>query len=107
MSNLKYARNGAAAAVVAALAAWAYQAVGAPEKQVEQAWSFDMWCLEMQLYPAKRCNARTPEDQQEYQQYRADVENDRQEQQTKNKRDQELLLKFNRNLPGPPNAGTR
>ena len=71
MSNLTYARNGAAVAVVVTLAAWAYQAVGAPEKQVEQAWSFDMWCLEMQLYPAKRCNARTPEDQQEYQQYRA------------------------------------
>jgi len=33
MSNLRYARNGAAVAVVAALAAWAYQAVGAPEKR--------------------------------------------------------------------------
>jgi hypothetical protein len=107
MSNLKYARNGAAAAVVAALLAWGYQAVGAPEKQIEQAWSFDMWCLEMQLYPAKRCDARTPEDQQEYQQYRADVENYRQEQQGKAKRDQELLLKFDRNLPGPPGPTNR
>jgi len=60
MLNLKYARNGLAAATVAAFAAWAYQAVGASEKQVYQAWSFDMWCLEMQLYPAKRCDAHTP-----------------------------------------------
>jgi hypothetical protein len=107
MLNLKYARNGIAAATVAAFAAWAYQAVGAPEKQVDQAWSFDMWCLEMQLYPAKRCDAHTPEDLQDYQQYRADVEKYRQEQQSRAKRDQDLLSRFNRNLPGPPSATTR
>jgi hypothetical protein len=36
--------------------------------------SFDMWCLEMQLYPQARCDTRRPEDVHDYEAYRAAVE---------------------------------
>ena len=59
-----------------------------------------MWCLEMQLYPVKRCDARMPEDLREYDQYRADVEKYREQQQGKLQHDQEILQQLNQNLPG-------
>ena len=101
MLNWKSGRNALAAAILAGISAWAYQAVSAPGKPVEEAWSFDMWCMEMQLYPAKRCDARLPEDMQEYAAYRTDVEKYRQDQQEKGKRDNKILQRFDRNLPGP------
>ncbi len=102
MPNWKSGRNAVVASLVAALGVWAYQAIGAPGTQSEGAWGFQMWCLEMQLYPAKRCDARTPEDMREYEHYRADVEKYRDQQQGKLQRDQEMLQRQNQNLPGSP-----
>jgi len=31
-----------------------------PVGAAEELFSFDMWCLEMRLYPAARCDARRP-----------------------------------------------
>jgi|SRR5215469_6370708 len=104
MTDWRSARNALATAVLAGMTAWAYQAVSAPGPKAEQAWSFDMWCLEMQLYPSRRCHARLPEDMKDYDAYRADVEKYREEQQSKDKRDQEILDRQNRNLPGTPFA---
>lgn len=100
MLDWRSVRNALSAAVLAGIAAWGYQAVGAPGSSTEEAWSFDMWCLEMQLYPAKRCDAHLPEDVKDYGAYSADVEKYREEQQSKDKRDQEILNRLNRNLPG-------
>ncbi len=101
------ARNAVLLALTAAMGAWTYQAVGAADRPVEEAWGFDMWCLEMQLYPASRCDAHTAEDLRDYQQYRADVEKFRQEQQGRLKRDHQVLQRFNRNLPGSPDRNSR
>lgn len=100
MFDWRSRRNALAAAVLAGVGVWTYQTVGAPRSEIAQAWSFDMWCLEMQLYPAKRCDARMPEDLKEYDAYRAYVEKYRQGQQDKDRRDQEILQRFDRNLPG-------
>lgn len=104
MLDFRSARNALAVAVLAGMTAWGYQAISAPGSKAEGAWSFDMWCLEMQLYPAKRCNARLPEDLKDYNSYRADVEKYREGQLSKDKRDQEILDRQNRNLPGTPFA---
>lgn len=100
MFDWKYARNGALAAILAGATALSFQATEATETKSEPAWSFDMWCLEMQLYPAKRCDARMPEDLQEYTQYRQDVEKYNVQEQAKAKRDQEILQRLNQNLEG-------
>ncbi|HWD28682.1 MAG TPA: hypothetical protein VG387_16035 [Rhizomicrobium sp.] len=36
--------------------------------------NFDMWCQETQHLPADRCDKRTPEDEQAFEDYRAKVE---------------------------------
>jgi hypothetical protein len=107
MLDWRSGRNALAAAILTGMSAWAYQAVSAPGKESEQAWSFDMWCLEMQLYPAKRCDARLPEDLKEYADYHSDVEKYREQQKEKDRRDQEILRRFNRNLPGGPGPSVR
>lgn len=100
MFDWKYARRGALAAILAGATVWSFQAIKAAETKSEPAWSFDMWCLEMQLYPAKRCDARMLEDLQEYAQYRRDVDKYNQQEQAKAKRDQDILQRLNENLPG-------
>lgn len=100
MFDWKYARNGALAAILVGATAWSLQATKATETKSEPAWSFDMWCLEMQLYPARRCDARMPEDLQEYAKYRQDVEKYNEQEQAQAKRDQEILQRLNQNLPG-------
>ena len=60
-----------------------------------------MWCLEMQLYPVKRCDAQMPEDLREYDQYRADVEKYREQQQGKLQHDLGNLQQLNQNCPVP------
>lgn len=104
MLDWRSGRNALTVAVLAGMTAWGYQAVSAPGAETQQAWSFDMWCLEMQLYPVKRCDARLPEDMKDYDAYRADVVKYREEQQSKAKRDQQILDRQNRNLPGSPLA---
>ena len=90
----------ALAALVAGIGLTGRDANGAPARGADEAWSFEMWCLEMQLYPAKRCDAKTAEDLHDYAQYRADVENYHQPQAEQQKRDQQILERLNRNLPG-------
>ena len=67
-----------------------------PPGYSEDVFSFYMWCLEMQLYPASRCDVRQPNDVKDYQRYRADVEKERQARSEKIKRDQQILDKVNR-----------
>ena len=39
-----------------------------------QTMNFDLWCQETQRYPVDRCDARLPEDQREFEAYRAVIE---------------------------------
>jgi hypothetical protein len=61
-----------------------------------ESFGFYMWCLEMQLYPAARCDARRSEDVKEYERYRADVEQCEKQRAIGEKRDQEVMDKLNR-----------
>ena len=65
--------------------------VGAAEEML----GFDMWCLEMRLYPAARCDARRAEDVKAYQQYRTDVEQFDRQRAVRDQRDEELKRKLN------------
>ncbi|HYM18178.1 MAG TPA: hypothetical protein VEU06_06430 [Micropepsaceae bacterium] len=58
--------------------------------------SFDMWCLEMQLYPMTRCDSRRPGDVKDYQQYRTAVEQYQQERANRAKREQSLKQRLDR-----------
>jgi hypothetical protein len=65
--------------------------VGAAEEML----SFDMWCLEMRLYPAARCDARRVDDVKAYEQYRSDVEQFDRQRALRNQRDADLKRKLN------------
>jgi hypothetical protein len=67
--------------------------------------SFDMWCLEMRLYPSARCDSRQPDDIKAYEKYRATTERYDQEQAARSKRDIELKQKLDRNAPKPGISG--
>jgi hypothetical protein len=62
----------------------------------EDVLSFDMWCLEMQLLPAARCDSRRPADLKDYQQYRASVEQFQRQQRQRDERERALKDKLNR-----------
>jgi hypothetical protein len=57
--------------------------------------SFDMWCLEMRLYPAARCDTRRADDVKAYEQYRSDVEQFDRQRTLRNQRDADLKRKLN------------
>jgi hypothetical protein len=61
-----------------------------------EAFSFDMWCLEMKLYPAARCNARGSDDVKDYERYRAAVEQYAAQRARQDKNDQALKDRLNR-----------
>jgi hypothetical protein len=61
----------------------------------EEILSFDMWCLEMQLYPATRCDTRRPQDMKDYERYRASVERYQQERAVRDKREKAIEEKLN------------
>ena len=67
--------------------------------------SFDMWCLEMRLYPSARCDRRQSDDIKAYEQYRAVAERYDQEQAARAKRDLDLKQKLDRNAPKPGTSG--
>jgi hypothetical protein len=67
--------------------------------------SFDMWCLEMRLYPSARCDSRQPDDIKAYEKYRATAERYDQEQAARARRDLELKQKLDRNTPKPGISG--
>jgi hypothetical protein len=66
-----------------------------PAGAAEEVFSFEMWCLEMRLYPAARCDARRQEDVKAYQQYRADVEQFDRQRAARNQRDNNIKRKLN------------
>ena len=66
----------------------------------EEVFSFDMWCLEMRLYPSARCDARRADDVKAYEQYRATVEQYGADKTAQEKRDQELQQRLNRDITG-------
>jgi hypothetical protein len=75
-------------------AALGYQStkpVGAAEEML----SFEMWCIEMRLYPAARCDSRRADDVKAYQQYRSEVEQFDRQRAARNQRDENLKRKLN------------
>jgi hypothetical protein len=66
-----------------------------PVGAAEEVFSFEMWCLEMRLYPAARCDARHADDVKAYQQYRADVEQFDRQRAARNQRDADLKRRLN------------
>jgi len=58
--------------------------------------SFDIWCLELQLYPAARCESRNSDDMQAYEHYRALAEQFAQQKAANERHDQELMDLLNR-----------
>ena len=61
----------------------------------DDVFSFDMWCQEMKLYPAPRCDARRPEDMKAYEQYRTNAERFAAQRAQQAKRGQQLNQKLN------------
>jgi hypothetical protein len=92
----KYTRNIALGVLMLAGAGWGYESTRAfSATDRKEVFSFDMWCLEMRLYPASRCDARRGEDVKAYQQYRVEVEQYDRARTTREQRDQTLLKKLN------------
>src|ERR1700712_4663472 len=94
--SLKYTYTIVLGVLVLAGAGWGYTtplALGATSR--EEVLGFDMWCQEMRLYPAARCEARREEDVKAYQQYRVEVEQFDRERAARQQRDQALLKKLN------------
>jgi hypothetical protein len=70
--------------------------VGSRTAGETEVFSFDMWCLEMQLYPVARCDARRSDDVKAYERYRATVEQYAAQRTLQEKRDQQLKDRLNR-----------
>jgi hypothetical protein len=66
----------------------------------DEVFSFDMWCLEMRLFPSARCDSRRPDDVKAYEQYRATAERYDQARAVRAKRDLELKQKLDRDTVG-------
>ncbi len=58
--------------------------------------SFEIWCLELQLFPAVRCDSRNSEDVQAYEHYRALTEHFAQQKAANERHEQELMDLLNR-----------
>ena len=83
-------------------APWAAAQVGSDAGIKTEAPSFEVWCLEIQSFPAARCDERRSEDTETYEHYRALVEQSAQQRTAQDKRDQELMNQLNRE-PGDVN----
>ena len=92
------------AIVILASAAAGYQSTK-PAGAAEEVFSFEMWCLEMRLYPAVRCDARRQDDVKAYEQYRADVEQFDRQRAERNRRDANIKRKLNPD-PSAPKPST-
>ncbi len=97
----------AAFAIVMSLSLAAGWESTAPTRASEHndVFSFDMWCLEMRLYPSARCDPRQPDDVKAYERYRATAERYDQEQVARAKRDLDLKQKLDRNASKPGTPG--
>ena len=58
--------------------------------------SFDLWCMQIQQFPAARCLTRRSDDTAAYDQYRALVEQLAQQRAARDERDRELMDRLNR-----------
>jgi hypothetical protein len=58
--------------------------------------SFDVWCLELQLLPAARCDSRNNVDTQTYEHYRTLAEKFAQQKADHERHDQEIIDLLNR-----------
>lgn len=74
--------------------------VGSGSAVETKVFSFAMWCLEMQLYPAVRCDERRSGDVKAYERYRATAEQYAEQRVLQEKRDQELKERLNRDPVG-------
>jgi hypothetical protein len=84
------------AGLMLASAGWGYQATSASNAPSrDEMLSFYMWCLDMRLYPAERCDARRPDDVKAYEQYRAAAEQFDQGRAAREKREQQLNERLN------------
>ena len=63
--------------------------------------SFDMWCLEMRLYPQVRCDARGTTDVRAYEQYRTALERFLQDRAARQTRDKQIQERLNRDTTAP------
>jgi hypothetical protein len=91
----KHACKIAFAALLLASAGAGYESTAFSAPAQEEVFSFDMWCLEMKLYPSQRCDARHLEDMKAYEQYRADVEKFDNARNARAERDRALQQKLN------------
>jgi hypothetical protein len=101
---MKFANSARAIALSALLglgAGFWYPAIWAATLSgADDIFSFDMWCLEMKLYPSQRCDVRRPEDVKAYEQYRATAERYSEQRAQQGRREQQLNRKLN---PDPSN----
>ena len=103
-SQLRAARYAAGALLVAAFlplfaaaAEPTYRPSTAPEAP-----SFELWCLQIQLYPAARCDARNSGDTENYEHYRALTEQFAQTRAAQEERDRELMDRLDRDPRSKP-----
>jgi hypothetical protein len=101
-------RKATIAILLLAGAAWGYEiSVAFSATPREEILSFDMWCLEMKLYPAQRCDMRRQDDVSAFEKYRSDIEKFNQARTTREQRDSQLQQKLNQSpapghSPSPP-----
>jgi hypothetical protein len=82
-----------------ASAGWGYQTSSAGVAPFDEVFSFEMWCLEMRLYPSQRCDARRPDDVKAYQVYRSTTERYLENRAARDKRDQQIHDRLDRDTP--------
>ena len=58
--------------------------------------SFDIWCLEIERFAAARCDARSGDDTEAYEHYRALAQQFEQQRADQDRRDQDLMERLNR-----------
>ena len=95
-SSIGYLAIVALIAALMPVAARAVAQAGSGTAVERESFRFYMWCLEMQLYAAARCDARRSDDVKECERYRADVEQYEKHRVLREKRDQELKDKLSR-----------
>ena len=69
---------------------------------VSEAPSFELWCVQIQLYPAARCDARNSGDTEEYEHYRSLVEQFAQTRAAQEERQHELMNRLDRDPTSKP-----
>jgi hypothetical protein len=73
MSNFTI-RWGAAALVLLPIATWAPAVSAQGSNYAVKTINFDLWCQEQQHLAPDRCDKRTPEDEKDFEAYRAKIE---------------------------------